>query len=92
MKGGSTEAFLTKFDVSGSLLAYSTHLGGSAEDGIEGLAVDAAGQASVSGWTWSTDFPRVDLIQLDTSRQRRCLRGAIQSIGNSSRVFHILGW
>jgi hypothetical protein len=61
--GGSTESFVTKFSRTGSSLVYSTYLGGSAEDGAQGIAVDAAGAAYVSGWTWSADFPVADPIQ-----------------------------
>jgi hypothetical protein len=39
-------------------LVYSTYLGGSGEDSITGLAVDAAGSAYVAGYTYNaTDFP-----------------------------------
>jgi hypothetical protein len=38
-------------------LAYSTYLGGSNLDSGEGIAVDASGNAYVTGETWSTDFP-----------------------------------
>jgi hypothetical protein len=40
-------------------LAYSTYLGGSQQDQIQGLAVDASGNAYVAGSTSSTDFPVV---------------------------------
>jgi len=39
------------------VLAYSTYLGGSGSDGGNGIAVDAAGNAYVTGSTVSTDFP-----------------------------------
>jgi hypothetical protein len=38
------------------VLAYSTYLGGSGGDGSVGIAVDASGNAYVTGWT-GTDFP-----------------------------------
>ena len=52
-------AFVTKLDVTGSILVYSTYLGGSeGEDFGRSIAVDAAGQAAyVTGQTNSTDFP-----------------------------------
>ena len=36
---------------------YSTFLGGGSEDVISAIAVDAADQATVVGWTRSTNFP-----------------------------------
>lgn len=50
------DAFVVKLATNGGLL-YSTYLGGSAQDQATGIAVDAVGNAFVSGWTVSTDFP-----------------------------------
>jgi len=55
--GGGGDAFVTKLDPTGSALVYSTYLGGSSEDGSFGIAVDAAGNAYVTGNTDSTNFP-----------------------------------
>src|SRR5207302_2803498 len=54
---GCTDAFVTKLDPTGSTLVYSTYLGGSDRDGGTGIAVDALGNAYVTGSTNSTDFP-----------------------------------
>ncbi|MEW6755080.1 MAG: FG-GAP-like repeat-containing protein, partial [Candidatus Latescibacterota bacterium] len=55
--GVASDAFVTKLDPSGSSVVYSTFLGGSADDqGLE-IAVDAAGQALLVGYTASTDWP-----------------------------------
>jgi hypothetical protein len=56
-KAGSYDAFVTKLDAAGSALLYSTYLGGSAVDGGNGIAVDASGNAYLTGETSSTDFP-----------------------------------
>jgi hypothetical protein len=61
--GGGTDAFVTKLNPSGAALVYSTFLGGSAEDGGRGIAVDAAGNAYVTGFTKSTDFPTAHPLQ-----------------------------
>jgi hypothetical protein len=55
--GGGYDAFVAKLNPAGSALVYSTYLGGSSLDEANGIAVDAAGNAYVTGWTWSTDFP-----------------------------------
>jgi hypothetical protein len=51
------EAFITKLNVTGSALAYSTFLGGTEQDLAGGIAVDSAGEATVVGSTSSADFP-----------------------------------
>jgi len=57
------DAFLTKLNASGSGLAYSTYLGGGAEDYGRGIAADAAGNAYVTGNTKSTNFPTANAFQ-----------------------------
>jgi hypothetical protein len=54
---GSSDAFVTKLDPTGSALVYSTYLGGSGNERGLGIAVDSVGQAYVTGWTTSTNFP-----------------------------------
>jgi photosystem II stability/assembly factor-like uncharacterized protein len=47
----------------GSSLVYSSYLGGSLFDRGYGIAVDASGNAYVTGYTSSTDFPTVNAFQ-----------------------------
>lgn len=54
---GNCDVFLTKFSPDGAGLLYSTFLGGSGNDRGLGIAVDASGQALVTGETASPDFP-----------------------------------
>jgi hypothetical protein len=56
-KAADGTAFVSKFNVSGSSLIYSTYLGGSASDQGNAIAVDSAGSAYVTGSTCSSDFP-----------------------------------
>ena len=56
IKGGA-DVYVAKLDPTGSTLVYSTYLGGSANDLSAGIAVDAAGNAYVTGRTGSSDFP-----------------------------------
>jgi hypothetical protein len=62
---GSQNAFVAKLSWSGSALTlvYSTYLGGSDADSGNGIAVDSAGNAYVTGSTSSPDFPQVDSLQ-----------------------------
>ncbi|MFN2545305.1 MAG: SBBP repeat-containing protein [Actinomycetota bacterium] len=57
-----TDAFVAKFDPAGQLV-YSTYLGGTSTDGASAIAVDAAGDAYVTGATFSSDFPTKDPYQ-----------------------------
>src|SRR5438093_1579823 len=56
-RGGSQDAFVTTVNPTGNALVYSTYLGGTAEESGTGIAVDAAGNAYVTGDTLSGDFP-----------------------------------
>ncbi len=60
---GDDDAFLTKLNEMGSALAYSTWIGGSDADHASHVAVDASGNAFVTGWTLSTDFPTTNPLQ-----------------------------
>ncbi len=58
--GGSVgDVFVTKLDVTGSAIVYSTYLGGSGQDLGFAIQVDAAGAAYVGGCTTSANFPTV---------------------------------
>jgi beta-propeller repeat-containing protein/Big-like domain-containing protein len=54
---GTNDVFVTELSPAGAHLVYSTLLGGSAGDLAEGLALDSAGNAYITGSTESTDFP-----------------------------------
>ncbi len=55
--GGNSAGFVVKLNPRGSALVYSTYLGGSSRQEAYALALDAAGDAYVAGYTASTDFP-----------------------------------
>ncbi|HET9177443.1 MAG TPA: SBBP repeat-containing protein [Terriglobia bacterium] len=61
---GSTDAFVTKLDPTGASLVYSTYLGGGGIDYGRGIAVDASGDAFITGSTQSTNFPTVNPLQV----------------------------
>jgi hypothetical protein len=60
---GFQDAFVAKLNPSGSALVYSTYLGGSLDDGASDIAVDSVGNAYVTGYTGSTDFPTMNPLQ-----------------------------
>jgi len=61
--GGLDDSFVTKLNAAGSGLVYSTFLGGSGNENGEGIAIDSAGNAYVTGPTDSTNFPTANPFQ-----------------------------
>jgi hypothetical protein len=61
------DAFVTKLNPAGTALVYSTYLGGSNEDYGTGIALDASGDAYVTGYTNSTDFPVQNALQAENA-------------------------
>ena len=63
---GSYDVVVARLSPSGASLEYATYLGGSGEDGLLrglALALDAQGNAYVSGTTNSSDFPTLQALQ-----------------------------
>jgi hypothetical protein len=54
---GPQNAFIAKFNSTGSTLEFATYLGGNGTDSVQGLAVDAASNVYVAGTTTSSNFP-----------------------------------
>ncbi len=61
--GSFGDAFIMKLTGDGNALEYMTYLGGSASENAAAIAVDGAGNAYVTGVTWSDDFPTVNALQ-----------------------------
>ena len=57
------DVFVTKLSSSGSGLIYSTYLGGGGYDYGYDIAVDDSGNAYMTGWTSSTNFPTLNPYQ-----------------------------
>jgi len=55
--GGFHDAFVTKFNSTGTALIYSTYIGGTGDDGATSIELDSTGTAYVKGNTFSTNFP-----------------------------------
>jgi hypothetical protein len=73
--GGFQDAFVAKFNAAGTALVYSTYLGGNGGDQARGLAIDSSGNAYVTGFTGSTNFPTANAFQ------------AAQGAGNTQDAF-----
>jgi len=61
--GGFSDGFIAKLNPTGSTLLYSTYLGGDDADAVNGVAVDGAGAAYVTGYTFSHNFPTTNPFQ-----------------------------
>ena len=69
---GSWDVFVTKLNAAGNALIYSTYLGGTQDDIGNGIAVDPAGNAYITGYTQSSSlfppgFPTKNAIQPDNN-------------------------
>src|SRR5258708_4266370 len=58
-QGGDSDGFVIKLSPAGSLV-YSTYVGGKGRDAIYGLGVDRLGNAYVTGFTDSKNFPTTE--------------------------------
>ncbi|NUN53612.1 MAG: hypothetical protein HUU06_12620, partial [Planctomycetaceae bacterium] len=54
---GDLDGFVAKFAANGASLIFSTYLGGSANDEVKEVGVDAVGAVYAGGYTYSSNFP-----------------------------------
>jgi hypothetical protein len=90
VNGGYQDAFVAKLNQTGSALVYSTYLGGSSTEAGNGIAVDCAGNAYITGTTFSSNFPTASPFQL---RRRRwdAFVTKINSVGSAFYFSSFLG-
>jgi hypothetical protein len=69
------DAFVTKLDPTGAKLVYSSFLGGNGNDEGFGIAVDAFGDAFVTGQTNSANFPTTPLSKFPSQIGGTCSNG-----------------
>ncbi len=65
--GPPGDVYVAKFSADLSELIWTTRVGGSTEEQATAIAVDASGNASVTGWTRSNNFPTVSAVQASRS-------------------------
>jgi len=65
--------FVAKVNTTGSNLLYSTYLGGRFNTVVQGITVDAQGNAYVTGETESDDFPTTPGVLRPTPGERFCM-------------------
>jgi len=59
----NTDGFISELNSTGTALIYSTYIGGSGSDILNGIAVDSTGAAWAVGYTTSSDFPLLSPYQ-----------------------------
>jgi hypothetical protein len=90
--GGGSDAFVSKLNVTGSTLLYSTYLGGSGSDWGRGIAVDTATQAYVVGSTESLNFPVVgNSVQAGPAGKSDAFTAKVNSAGTALTYSSYLG-
>jgi len=74
---GPNNAFVSKISADGSNILYSTLLGGSGGDSANAIAIDRAGDAYITGYTGSADFPVTPNVVLRAAPtpSQGCARG-----------------
>jgi Beta-propeller repeat len=60
---GGLDGFVSKINAAGTAVVYSTVFGGTGAESLAAIAVDSAGNAYVTGFTQSTNFPTANAIQ-----------------------------
>ncbi|MFH1101167.1 MAG: SBBP repeat-containing protein [Methanobacteriota archaeon] len=78
---GQRDVFISKFSISGSTLLFSTFLGGSGLDVSNGIGVDSYGNAFVTGYTESSDFPIINPIDDSLNGNRDAFVAAVYPPG-----------
>jgi Beta-propeller repeat len=89
--GGMNDAFVAKLGRNGTALLYSTYLGGDGEDEGAAIALDAAGQAYVTGVTRSANFPTVSPLQSALSGLSDMFVARLDPSGSALRYSTYLG-
>ena len=89
-----SDAFVFKLNAEGSELVYSTFLGGSGDDNSHAagaIAVDAAGNAYLTGYTSSADFPLVGAIQNEFDVNGNAFVAKLSATGSALHYSTYLG-
>lgn len=89
--GGSQDAFVTKFNPSGSSLNFSTFVGGSNYEYGYGIVLDERNNIYVVGETLSSDFPTVNAIDDTFNGERDVPVWKLNATGNGMLYSTYLG-
>jgi len=80
---GGTDAFVARLDPTGSLLIFSTYLGGSADDSATMIGLDGSANVYVAGRASSTNFPQQNPLPADAGAPGGSFAAELTSDGRS---------
>ncbi len=80
--GKGFQIFISKVNAAGSLV-YCTYIGGSGTEEGHSIALDAAGNIYVTGFTTSTDFPLVNAVQTKAGGSQDAYLIKVNNDGNA---------
>ena len=89
--GGFNDAFVAKLNSAGNALIYSTLLGGTGSDVVNGLALSASGGACVAGRTDSPALPLTHPVQPALKNDGDALIACINAAGTQWSFLTYLG-
>jgi hypothetical protein len=81
---GCRDAFVAKLNAVGSALVYSTYLGGAVMTISRASPVDSAGNAYVTGSTFSSDFPMVNAMTVGQRGRFKLVTAAALGAGGGA--------
>jgi hypothetical protein len=89
--GGFADAFVVKLNALGSVAVYATLLGGAGNDEAAAIAVDAAGDACIAGYTDSTNLPVYAAVQASPGGEGDALIACLNAAGTAWTMVSYLG-
>lgn len=89
--GGKQDAFIAKINPLGSALVYSSYLGGNQDDFAQAIAVSAAGNAYLTGTTFSANFPTSAPLQAALNGTSDVFVSSFSAAGNALVYSTFLG-
>ncbi len=88
---GGVDAFVAKMTAYGNQVVYCTYLGGTGDDRAFAVAVDKSGNAYVTGWTGSSNFPVFGALQAKFGGGRDAFVTKLNPAGNALLYSTYLG-
>src|SRR5690606_32750164 len=76
------DIYVSRFTPDLGTLVYATRIGGAADDQGNAIAVDAAGNAAVAGWSKSNNFPLVTADDASRTGPQDAVVLKLNSAGN----------
>ena len=88
---GGVDAFVVKVSPSGAGLIYATYIGGRGDDRAAAIAVDASGEAYVTGATTSSNFPVSAPVRATLGGSKSAFVLKLNAVGNTLLFSTYLG-